>query len=104
MRRVFLFIICVALGLAMILSGYLIFDYYLDQLKAESAYDELSEFAIPEEAVATEPASNSTADDTTEHPETDSLVSVDFEKLTAEYPDTVGWLYCEGTPINYSEI
>lgn len=104
MRRVFLFIICVALGLAMILSGYLIFDYYLDQLKAESAYDELSEFAIPEEAVATEPASNSTADDTTEHPETDSLVSVDFEKLTAEYPDTVGWLYCEGTPINYPVV
>ena len=96
MRRVFLFIICVALGLAMILSGYLIFDYYLDQLKAESAYDELSEFAIPEEAVATEPASNSTADDTTEHPETDSLVSVDFEKLTAEYPDTVGCFIAKG--------
>ncbi len=27
-----------------------------------------------------------------------------FEKLTAEYPDTVGWLYCEGTPINYPVV
>ena len=62
MRRVFLFVICVALGLAMILSGYLIFNYYLDQLKAESAYDELSEFAMSEEAEATEPILNSTAD------------------------------------------
>ena len=107
MRRVFLFVICVALGLAMILSGYLIFDYYLDQLKAESAYDELSEFAMSEEAEATEPILNSTADDTTEtteDPETDSLASVAFEKLTAEYPDTVGWLYCEGTPINYPVV
>lgn len=107
MRRVFLFVICVALGLAMILSGYLIFNYYLDQLKAESAYDELSEFAMSEEAEATEPILNSTADDTTEtteDPETDSLASVAFEKLTAEYPDTVGWLYCEGTPINYPVV
>ena len=89
MRRVFLFVICIALGLAMILSGYLIFDYYLDRLKAESAYDELSEFAMSEEAESTEPASNSTADDTTEateDPETDSLVSVDFEKLHDEHP------------------
>lgn len=107
MRRVFLFVICVALGLAMILSGYLIFDYYLDRLKAESAYDELSEFAMSEEAEATEPASDLSVDDTTEATEcteTNVPVFVDFEKLTAEYPDTVGWLYCEGTPINYPVV
>ena len=86
----------------MILSGYLIFDYYLDRLKAESAYDELSGFAMSGKAEATEPISKST--EASEHPETDSLVSVDFEKLTAEYPDTVGWLYCEGTPINYPVV
>lgn len=107
MRRAFLFVICVALGLAMILSGYLIFDYYLDRLKAESAYDELSEFAMSEEAEATEPASDLSVDDTTEATEcteTNAPVFVDFEKLTAEYPDTVGWLYCEGTPINYPVV
>lgn len=107
MRRAFLFVICVALGLAMILSGYLIFDYYLDRLKAESAYDELSEFAMSEEAEATEPASDLSVDDTTEATEcteTNVPVFVDFEKLTAEYPDTVGWLYCEGTPINYPVV
>ena len=107
MRRAFLFVICVALGLAMILSGYLIFNYYLDQLKAESAYDELSEFAMSEEAEATEPASDLSVDDTTEATEcteTNVPVFVDFEKLTAEYPDTVGWLYCEGTPINYPVV
>lgn len=107
MRRAFLFVICVALGLAMILSGYLIFDYYLDRLKAESAYDELSEFAMSEEAEATEPASDLSVDDTTEATECTEInvpVFVDFEKLTAEYPDTVGWLYCEGTPINYPVV
>lgn len=28
-------------------------------------------------------------------------VAVDFEALLAENGDVVGWLYCEGTPINY---
>ena len=102
MRRAFLFVICVALGLAMILSGYLIFDYYLDRLKAESAYDELSEFAMSEEAEATEPASDLSVDDTTEATEcteTNVPVFVDFEKLTAEYPDTVGWLFFRKYPL-----
>lgn len=28
-------------------------------------------------------------------------IQVDFEQLTGQYPDLIGWLYCEGTPINY---
>ena len=104
MRRVFLFIICVALGQAMILSGYLIFKYYFDRLKAENAYNEISEFAVSEDTGMPEPTLDLTSDDiaeTTEASEADIPISVDFEKLTAEYPDIVGWLYCAGTPINY---
>ena len=107
MRRVFLFIICVALGLAMILSGYLIFKYYFDRLKAENAYNEISEFAVSEDTGMPEPTLDLTSDDiaeTTEASEADIPISVDFEKLTAEYPDIVGWLYCEGTPINYPVV
>lgn len=28
-------------------------------------------------------------------------IQVDFEQLTGQYPNLIGWLYCEGTPINY---
>lgn len=28
-------------------------------------------------------------------------ITVDFKSLQAKYPKVVGWLYCEGTPINY---
>ena len=28
-------------------------------------------------------------------------IQVDFDQLTGQYPDLIGWLYCEGTPINY---
>ena len=28
-------------------------------------------------------------------------ITVDFANLQSRYPDVVGWLYCEGTPINY---
>ncbi len=28
-------------------------------------------------------------------------ITVDFEALQAENADVIGWLYCEGTPINY---
>lgn len=31
-------------------------------------------------------------------------ISVDFNKLKAENPDVVGWLYCKGTPINYPVV
>ena len=104
MRRVFLLVICVALGLAMILSGCLIFKYYFDRLKAENAYNEISEFAVSEDTGMPKPTLDLTSDDiagTTEASEADIPIFVDFEKLTAEYPDIVGWLYCAGTPINY---
>ena len=31
-------------------------------------------------------------------------IEVDFASLRAKYPDVVGWLYCEGTPINYPVV
>ena len=88
----------------MILSGYLIFKYYFDRLKAENAYNEISEFAVSEDTGMLEPTLDLTSDDiaeTAEAPGADVPISVDFEKLTAEYLDIVGWLYCAGTPINY---
>lgn len=31
-------------------------------------------------------------------------ISVDFDKLLAECPDVQGWIYCEGTDINYPVV
>ena len=33
--------------------------------------------------------------------ETVAPISVNFDDLCRDYPDVIGWLYCEDTPINY---
>ena len=43
-----------------------------------------------------------------EEPDADSQTSapiqVDFDALRAENADVVGWIYCEGTPIDYPVV
>ncbi len=31
-------------------------------------------------------------------------IEIDFKSLTEQYPDVVGWLYCEDTPVNYPVV
>lgn len=33
--------------------------------------------------------------------ETDAPIAISFEDLLGKYPDVIGWIYCEGTPIDY---
>lgn len=114
--KICLLTICLAVCL---FSGIKLAGILSEYHKGKSEYDSIAEdfIALPhvpdEEAMTMtggeEKVSESTAkeQEKVEAAEAEEVASedigitVDFEKLFEKYPDAVGWLYCEGTPINY---
>ena len=81
-------------------SGYQILAYFTENRSGEQLQQELIDQAV---AVATEPEQTAPAESvpsTTESVERPPI-SVDFAVLQAQNPDIVGWIYSEGTVINY---
>ncbi len=76
---------------------------YSERKEAESVYSELQELVSPEESTSNETQSPETDPPNTEETETPEAapIEVDFAGLTSQYPDVVGWIYSEGTEINY---
>ncbi|MBQ7086884.1 MAG: class B sortase [Clostridia bacterium] len=69
--------------------------------EVDAVYEDLAEkFIVIEEANDTDPGKVNADEPTTAAPE----VKISFEELVAMYPDVIGWLYCEGTPINYPVV
>lgn len=108
MKKVISTIICILLALLAAVSIFMIVRHYSEEKKAADSYSDMLGFVITdntEETQPTEPCEAEETEATTEPPtepdEEEQTISIDFEQLTAKYPDVVGWLYCEGTPINY---
>jgi len=107
MKKVLSSIICAVLALLSALSIYMIVEHCAEEKKASDSYSEMQEFVVPDTTKETEgtEAPETTPDETSEstasEEQTTGTVSVNFDDLIAKYPDVVGWLYCEGTPINY---
>lgn len=68
-------------------------DYWLEYKHAKDYNEALSEKVVSVETPA--------PDDT---PLEKAPISVDFDTLLRDCPDIVGWLYCEGTEINYPVV
>jgi sortase B len=81
-------------------SGFQIVSYFTENQSGEQLQQELIEQAV---VVATEPVQTAHAESvppTTEFVERPPI-TVDFAVLQAQNPDIVGWIYSEGTVINY---
>ena len=81
-------------------SGFQIISYFTENRSGEQLQQELIEQAV---VVATEPVQTAHAESvppTTEFVERPPI-TVDFAVLQAQNPDIVGWIYSEGTVINY---
>ncbi len=77
---------------------------FYDRKKASDAYEDLQDMVIVEETSSPETDPSETTgepSDTTPEETTAAFIEVDFKTLQEKYPDVVGWLYCEGTPLNY---
>lgn len=81
-------------------SGYQILAYFTENRSGEQLQQELIDQAV---AVATEPEQTAPAESvpSTTEPVERPPISVDFAVLQAQNPDIVGWIYSEGTVINY---
>ena len=102
-------------------SGYRIFSKMGEYKEIEEAYEDIADLVVQTVPVITEHeqepnstyleatlSSDATQEDLEEAPTIPSLymdvippIQVDFDTLCEINPDIVGWLYCEGTSINY---
>lgn len=108
MKKVFSTIICILLVLLAAVSIFMIVRHYSEEKKAADSYSDMLDFVITDSTEEAQPIVPSETEETEaatepsiEPDEEEQTISIDFEQLTAKYPDVVGWLYCEGTPINY---
>ena len=76
--RVLAWIVAVA---ALCFAAFKLYAYFSETKEGDESVEKLRELAVSEGERAP--------------------ISVDFEALQGENPDIIGWLYCEGTPINY---
>jgi len=90
-RRILLLSIALVLIITILFSAYKLLKLYFDYENAKNFYKEKQEQYVT--YVSKEENTTETDDS--------APVKVDFEKLIAENSDVVGWIYCEGTPINY---
>lgn len=108
MKKVIATIICILLALLSAVSIFMIVRHYSEEKKAADSYSDMLDFVITDNTEETQPTEPNEAGETEavtkpsiEPDEEEQTISIDFEQLMAKYPDVVGWLYCEGTPINY---
>jgi len=99
-RRIWIFIFALAVFL---FSGYQVLEYFVDVQKSASSVNILTDLAVetvPVTSTITEVTLTELVSEETEQVEYAPII-VDFEKLKDENADIIGWIYCEGTPINY---
>ncbi len=104
-------IIIAVLAIAFIAALVQIVRIYSDRKEAENTYGSLQSYVSTEDTTPDETEPHETGDTTelesecqteTLSPEEETVsISVDFEGITAQYPDVVAWIYSENTAINY---
>jgi len=108
MKKVITTVIYIVLALLMALSIFMIVRHYSEEKQAADIYSDMQDFVVTEDAEGNESTEPSETEGTepVATPETRPIqekqtITIDFDQLLAQYPNAVGWLYCEGTPINY---
>ena len=95
MRKIISNLLIVVLTAMIAFSGFRLWNIFHEYREGEKQYEKTASGYVhtndPENTIA------AAAEDAPQS----CPVSVDFEGLRKENTDVVGWIYCEGTPINY---
>ena len=104
-------VVLIALSV-MSISGYKLLEIFSEYRQGENVYiGALDEFVLSESTKA--PDKNTDTIDgpnRTMPPRTEDVfkkevpIEIDFDSLIQKYPDVIGWIYCENTPINYPVV
>ena len=95
MRRTISNILIIVFSAIIAFSGYRLYTIFHEYHEGEKQYKETAENYIRK------PDPPKTPDAPLPDPLTTCPISVDFESLLAENSDVVGWIYSDGTQINY---
>ncbi len=87
-----------------VLSGLRLFWYYLEYRAQEKLYEEAAQTYTERKITPAEAERNEEKPPVSLDTGEGGEISVDFDALLAENEDIVGWLYCEGTNINYPVV
>lgn len=111
-RKIFLIIFIIsllvfigsAIGIGVVLYRYHQADVLYDDLQDRYVTHVAPPAKQPEQSSSV-PSGEPPSEPAEPEPEPEwAPISVNFEALLAENSDVVGWLYCEGTPINYPVV
>lgn len=95
-------ILILALACALFLfSGFQVVSYFAENQTGDQLQQELIDQAVVTQPLQTSPTAPVDSTVPLTEPVERPPISVDFSVLQAQNPDIVGWIYCEGTVINY---
>ena len=105
-RALYYVILVILLGV-LVFSAVKIISYFKQQADASNAQDEINQNYVTPGSTDTDDDTNDDKTDTkTKEPDPDTI-DVDFDKLCADYPDVVGYIYSANTlvqqPIQYGK-
>ncbi len=97
MYKIIRVVLIVFFACVFVFSGYKLWSIYAEYNESEKFYDSMANDYIAERESGTSAGNEGDAQaDLNVAP-----ITIDFAALTAASSDVVGWLYCEGTAINY---
>ena len=103
MKRVLVVVLLILCLAACLFSGYKVVTTLLEYQKAREGFETIAnEFTAV--AATPKPAGKTETDSEEEEPVLVPPISVDFESLLRYNSDVVGWIYAEGTNINYPVV
>ena len=102
--KILLIAVCFVFFIVFLISGYKVYTIMHEYKVAENMYNSLNDqFVTTPPPSAPKPQAQESAQvETPEEPKKpNSPINVDFDLLLQQWPDVKGWLYSEGTVINY---